>query len=159
MNDACKYTRFVMPINMPRRATPFMFWHTRHVIFSKRGKLGQEKKCPSVLFFRTGSDWCDATPSRLGALTPTWAWFWWSPVLGDNFRDLLKINHDRTRPHETLSNSHWLLSAVQAVKWSLAMGSWTTLNNQSEGTTTSHCKLDLPLHYTQTIIQVDTSDT
>lgn len=99
--------------------------------------------------------WCDATHWSLRAVSLTWTRL--NPVLWDIFRDPLKINHDWACPHETLSNSHWLLSAVQAVKWSLAMGSWTTLNNQSEGTTTSHYMLVLPLHYTQTIIQVDAS--
>lgn len=84
---------------------------------------------------------------------------WHLPLCRDIFRVPVKINHDRAHPHKTLSNSHWLLSAVQAVKWSLAKGSWTTLNNQSEATTAPHCTPVLPLHYTQTIIQVDTSDT
>lgn len=103
---------------------------------------------------------CSARPHTLSSQRKTVASsLWHLPLRRDIFRVPVKINHDRAHPHKTLSNSHWLLSAVQAVKWSLAKGSWTTLNNQSEATTAPHCTPVLPLHYTQTIIQVDTSDT
>lgn len=164
MNDVCKYSQFVMPIKMPHRATPVTIRHTETFHLLPTGKVTSVKQKQKRLWLicvelNKVFSWCDATLSSLRALSLTWARLWWNPVLWDIFRDPLKINHDWARPHETLSNSHWLLSAVQAVKWRLAMGSWTTLNNQSEGTTASHCVPDLPLHYTQTIIQVDTSDT
>lgn len=141
-----------------------MIVHTRHCLWHQPGEL-QYCTCVSVLkkFRPVGAEptkvfaWRDASHRGLRAVSLTWAQLRWNPLLWDVFRDPLKINHDWACPHETLSNSHWLLSAVQAVKWSLAMGSWTTLNNQSEGTTTSHYMLVLPLHYTQTIIQVDAS--
>lgn len=141
-----------MPIKMPHRATHDQTFH-----ILKTTKVNHLKMWLHIICFELPKVFTGKDGTRPWALLLTWTRLWWNPVLWDIFRDPLKINHDWVRPHETLSNSHWLLSAVQAVKWSLAMGSWTTLNNQSEGTTTSHYMPVLPLHYTQTIIQVEAS--
>lgn len=152
MNAVCKYAQVVMQMNVPHRATPLMISHAETFHIYQREPVQSFARLLAYLAnlsFRWM--WCQSL-TRTDKSGETQ----FSETSSEIRRRSITTRAIPTRPSVTATDCFLLCRPLSGV-WQWAPGQHLTINQRAQPLHIA-CWF-FPLHYTQTIIQVDTSDT